>query len=1063
MLAIGERKGMTMQHQFCLKHGLVRLLAIVLAAPSIFIQSFTVRPQRVIWLLTFCLGTHLTSPALAADVQYVYDKLGRLVSVVAADGSSVQYTYDAVGNIQSIQKNATTALSIAEFSPSGGSAGTTVTIFGSGFDTVAANNIVKFNDAAAIVSSATANTLTVAAPASVVTGRISISNSNGNVISSKDYIVGAFAPPAITNFSPVMGVAGTQVTVSGSNFQTVKEANKTSFGNFAATVVSSSGSSLVASAPGAPLSGKITVSTPYGSAVSVNDFYGLPTGWSTNDIGYTGRLAVNGPPITLTTTLAGKKAIVLFDGVAQQRISLMSAVGTFSYSTPITIYNPDGSVLMTATMYNRDSIDLLPLPASGTYTIAIAPNANDKGSVNLSLISEAIGSITADVPFAVNLVAGQNARYFFYAEAGKAYGLALTDMTFTGSGTNPRNVTVTWEKTDGTRLYTCTLTASDSCNFSNAAALDATNNYVIRFNPSSTHALSFNAIMSKDIEAGDLVAGSAPVTMTTLQPGQNGRYTFDGVAGQSFNLVISGNTMDDGNASTSNTTYFYIYQPGDNVTEWKSSYLSTGKTNTVIYLNNLPKTGKYTVLINPTVLDKGSVNAQLLSAQEGVIAVDGATAMNLPIGQTARYTFTAEAGKTYGFAATDLVFSGSGSSDKNLYVYLKKTDGTVLRTCTFSVSNSCDFYDPQMFAVGGTYVLSFAAGSTYGVSFNAVLSKDVQAGNLSAGMPPTNLTTVLAGQNGRYTFAATAGQRFNLALSGNAIDDGSPATVNPVYVYIFKPSNTASEWTYDTIYTGTQNGVISLASLPETGTYTIWVNPTVLDKGSINLQLVSEATGTLEMDVATPISLTMGQNGRYTFTAEAGKTYGFTLANLAFTGTGGTKSVTAYLQKTDGTALTSCTFTGSESCNFYYPGWFPVAGTYVIRFITNSTYSASFNAVLSKDIDAGSLVVGSAPLTLTTVLPGQNGRFTFSATAGQSFSLVMTGNTMDDGNAATSNRNNIYIYKPSNLNSYWKMGSLNAGTANLTISLGTVPETGIYTILIDPEGADKGAISVQLK
>ncbi|MBI1771717.1 MAG: RHS repeat protein [Burkholderiales bacterium] len=91
-------------HRFCLKHGLVRLLAIVLAAQSIFIQLFARRPQRALLLLAFVLCAHASHPAFAADVQYVYDKLGRLVNVVAADGSSVQYTYDAVGNIQGIKK-----------------------------------------------------------------------------------------------------------------------------------------------------------------------------------------------------------------------------------------------------------------------------------------------------------------------------------------------------------------------------------------------------------------------------------------------------------------------------------------------------------------------------------------------------------------------------------------------------------------------------------------------------------------------------------------------------------------------------------------------------------------------------------------------------------------------------------------------------------------------------------------------------------------------------------------------------------------------------------------------
>ena len=80
----------------------------------------------IVSLLLFVVTAH---PA-AADVQYVYDELGRLVEVVAPSGASARYRYDAAGNIIGIQRSAAGALSIAEFTPNAGPVGTTVTIRG---------------------------------------------------------------------------------------------------------------------------------------------------------------------------------------------------------------------------------------------------------------------------------------------------------------------------------------------------------------------------------------------------------------------------------------------------------------------------------------------------------------------------------------------------------------------------------------------------------------------------------------------------------------------------------------------------------------------------------------------------------------------------------------------------------------------------------------------------------------------------------------------------------------------------------------------------------------------
>jgi YD repeat-containing protein len=64
--------------------------------------------KRPLTGLIFILG--FASPLRAqsgASVQYVYDALGRLMSVVDTSGNVATYNYDAVGNLLSITRSTT--------------------------------------------------------------------------------------------------------------------------------------------------------------------------------------------------------------------------------------------------------------------------------------------------------------------------------------------------------------------------------------------------------------------------------------------------------------------------------------------------------------------------------------------------------------------------------------------------------------------------------------------------------------------------------------------------------------------------------------------------------------------------------------------------------------------------------------------------------------------------------------------------------------------------------------------------------------------------------------------
>lgn len=162
----------------------------------------------------FLLG--VASPLWAqSNVQYVYDALGRLTSVVDPSGNVATYNYDAVGNLQSITRTTSSpsALAIFGFSPAQGGVGQTVAIQGQNFSTTASSNTVKFNGTTATVSAATANSLTVTVPVGATNGTISVTVGSATATSAGSFTV--LSIPAITSVSPTSTVQ----TPTISNFQ----------------------------------------------------------------------------------------------------------------------------------------------------------------------------------------------------------------------------------------------------------------------------------------------------------------------------------------------------------------------------------------------------------------------------------------------------------------------------------------------------------------------------------------------------------------------------------------------------------------------------------------------------------------------------------------------------------------------------------------------------------------------------------------------------------------------------------------------------------------------------
>ncbi len=172
--------------------------------------------------------------AQAAGPSFVYDSLGRLVTVYDASGNAAVYKYDAVGNLLSITNSSSTTFVALELSSTSGLAGSTVTIYGTGF---CSNPTVTFNGVAATVVSAAATQIVVTVPSNATTGSVVVT-CGSNQSNAGTFTVASTAP-SITGFTPTIGVGGTAVTISGANFQTTPANNAIRFAGLPSPATSS--------------------------------------------------------------------------------------------------------------------------------------------------------------------------------------------------------------------------------------------------------------------------------------------------------------------------------------------------------------------------------------------------------------------------------------------------------------------------------------------------------------------------------------------------------------------------------------------------------------------------------------------------------------------------------------------------------------------------------------------------------------------------------------------------------------------------------------------------------
>jgi len=647
----------------------------------------------------------------AADISYIYEELGRLRAVVDPGSDTAVYNYDAVGNLLSITRQSSSIVSIIEFIPDSGPVGTSVTIFGTGFSTTPSQNTVTFNGVSASVTSSTTTQIVATVPVGATTGVIGVTAPGGSAASAQVFTVtSTTGAPTITGFTPTIGVAGTAVTVTGTNFETVPSNNVLKFNQTYAPVISPTTTSLNTTVPFYTASGPISVTIPKGKAVSSSDFFIPPAPYTASDVEYTGRIILDGPSLTATINTANKVGLVVFDATAGQTVSLGVNSSTLHTSSKFKLYNPNGIFLADNGVLLNTNVNIHVTPTvTGTYTILVDPYTTNTGSVTLTLSSEVnAGTIVVDGASvtATTTRVGQRARMTFSGTAGQRVSLGVNSITglSTSSTLHVYNPDGSLLATEGNLLNTGT---------NLHMTLPATGIYSILVDPFNVNVGSITLTLSSEVTGTILVDGPS-ITATIPRVGQRARITFSGTQGQIVSLGVNSIT----GLGTSST--MQVYDPNNNLIAEEGVFLDINDN----YHMSLPAPGTatYTILIDPFTTTAGSITLTLSSeVNGGAITINGLAAPITigRVGQRARLTFDTTTANQQ--ARVGVTGNTMGSVTVSLYA----PGGTTPLTSSTSSASSFNLATQTLVTVGTYTILVDPAGLNTGsmnVAVNTPLS-----------------------------------------------------------------------------------------------------------------------------------------------------------------------------------------------------------------------------------------------------------------------------------------------------------------------------------------------------
>lgn len=484
----------------------------------------------------------------------------------------------------------------------------------------------------------------------------------------------------------------------------------------------------------------------------------------------------------------------------------------------LAVLRPNGTQLTSASASAGAPayLELGTLTTAGDYSLLVDPSYAAYGTARLTVKSGATLDTTSAPSAFSTSNAGDSVRFRFAGTAGQSgLTIGIKNLAYVGSSTDPTGLYV--YRPDGTSIASayCYRTSQEGrCKLA-LPNLPTTGTYSIRLSPPGNVQVSGTIALSAEV-TGTLTAG-VPTAFAMTRPGQGGRFTFSGTAGQSTSIEISQLVT-----TPNQTMYAYVYKPDGNYLAGSSAY-SNG-----IYVNlpSLPTAGTYSVTLDPYLGVEATGNITLDAGT--AVTVNGSTQAisTTVVGETVRYTFSGTAGTRLEMGISGLApTSASGTS-----VYLLGPDG-------YSATGFYCYVPPGA-CEGG--VASLSLTGTYVITVQPPTGVVLSAGTLAVSTPATGTMSIdgasqsvalsRTGQTARYTFSGTSGQLLRLNWTNPAITGGTSVPVS-----ILTPSgSTLSSLSYSSSASG-----YDIPSLPTTGTYTLVVDPAAAVTTSVDFTLVT--------------------------------------------------------------------------------------------------------------------------------------------------------------------------------------------------------------------------------
>jgi RHS repeat-associated protein len=545
--------------------------------------------------------------------------------------------------------------------------------------------------------------------------------------------------------------------------------------------------------------------------------------------------------------------------------------------------------------------------------------------------------------------------------------------------------------------------------------------------------------------SGSYTVGPAGPSITSFSPGVASVGGTVTVTGTGFDTTATNDVVATGKARAQVTTA--------SATSLTTTVGGPGSGHVVVATPTGTATSSGIIFVPPSPYAASDVDntAQMSIGDTRTVSVGAANKIAL-------VAFDGSSGQRVSLNFSNVTISGSSCCSAQASI-LNPDGSTLVSPSYFGTSGG--FVDAVTLPQDGTYtILIDPQGTATGSASMTLASVPADAtASITPGGSPVTLTTTVAGQNGSLTFSGTSGQRISLDVDSVTFSGSSCCSAT---VALLAPDgSTLVPANY--IGTLTSGEVIDATPLPQTGTYTLVVDPQGQSTGSARFTLynVPSDTGGTITPGGSPVTVTIstpGQNGTLTFSGSQNQRISLNIDQVSL-GTSSCCSGQVSIKNPDGSLLVSPTYFGTLGNTFVDTLTLGQTGTYtiVINPQGNATGSARFSLYDVPADPSGTITAGGSAQTVTTTVPGQNATLTFSGSTNQRISLNIDQVTIGSssccsGKVSIKNPDGTTLVAPT------FFGTL----GNTFVDTLTLAQTGTYTITIDPQSNATGSAQLTL-